>query len=61
MLFRLLLLALLFGAILRFFWRIFAFFLPRRRPNMGNTQTKKRQKPMDLDPSQIQDADFKDL
>jgi hypothetical protein len=60
MLFRLLLLGLFFGAILRFFWRMFAFFLPRR-PNVGKAQSNKRQKPMDLDPSQIQDADFKDL
>jgi len=60
MLFRLLLLGLLFGAIFRFFWRMFTFFLPRR-PNVGKKQTKKHQKPMDLDPSQIQDADFKDL
>lgn len=60
MLFRLLLLGLLFGAILRFFWRMFSFFLPQR-PNLGKSQTKKRQKSMDLDPSQIQDADFKDL
>lgn len=58
MVLRLLLLGLLFGAILRFLGRLFSFFL-FKRPPVGNT--KKREKPLDLDDSQIQDADFKDL
>ncbi|MFT5366692.1 MAG: choline-glycine betaine transporter [Candidatus Latescibacterota bacterium] len=60
MLLRLFLLGLLLWAILRFFGRLLAFFF-FRRPTVSSTQTKKRQKPIDLDDSQIQDADFKDL
>lgn len=60
MLLRLLLLGLFFGAVLRFFGRLFAFFLTRR-PAVSNTPNKKKKKPTDLDDSQIQDADFKDL
>jgi hypothetical protein len=60
MLLRLVLLGLLFGAILRFFGRLFGvFFL--KRPAVSTSNNQKRQKPMDLDDSQIQDADFKDL
>lgn len=59
MLLRLLLLGLLFGALLRFLNKLFSFFLIKK-PAVGNT-TGKRQKPLDVDESQIQDADFKDL
>ena len=43
MLLRLLLLGLFFGAILRFFARLFSFFLTQR-PTVGNAQSKKKQK-----------------
>ena len=60
MLLRLLLLGLLVGSVLRFFGRLFAIFLTRR-PTPSNPPKKNKKKPPDLDDSQIQDADFKDL
>jgi len=60
MLLRLLLLGLLFGAVIRFFGRLFSFILTQR-PAVGNKNGQNHKKRSDLDESQIQDADFKDL
>lgn len=60
MLLRLLLLGLFFGAAIRFFGRLFSFVFAQR-PSVGNQSTRKGKKRTDLDESQIQDADFKDL
>lgn len=60
MLLRLLLLGLFFGAAIRFFGRLLAFVFAQR-PAVGNKKTQQSKKRADLDESQIQDADFKDL
>lgn len=57
MLIRLLLIGILIGAILRFVTRLFRALFTR--PIVGNSPRKSP--PNDLDDSQIQDADFKDL
>lgn len=58
MLVRLLLFFVLVGAVLRFFWRLLLALLGQSSVG-GSKPTKKR--PNNLDESQIQDADYKDL